>query len=38
MNPTAGREKNYPQLWIDGGPLEKRAAKFVKKASGLDQI
>jgi 2,4-dienoyl-CoA reductase-like NADH-dependent reductase (Old Yellow Enzyme family) len=38
MNPTAGREKYYPKLWIDGGPLEKRAAKFVKKASGLEQI
>lgn len=38
VNPTAGREKYYPELWIDGGPLEKRAAKFVKKASGLDQI
>jgi 2,4-dienoyl-CoA reductase-like NADH-dependent reductase (Old Yellow Enzyme family) len=38
VNPTAGREKNYPHLWIDGGPLEKRAAKFIKKAEGLEQI
>jgi 2,4-dienoyl-CoA reductase-like NADH-dependent reductase (Old Yellow Enzyme family) len=38
VNPTAGREKNYPQLWIEGGPLEKRAEKFVKKAVGLEQI
>jgi 2,4-dienoyl-CoA reductase-like NADH-dependent reductase (Old Yellow Enzyme family) len=38
VNPTAGREKNYPELWINGGPLEKRAAKFVKKAAGLEQI
>ncbi len=38
MNPTAGREKYYPELWINGGPLERRAANFVKKASGLDQI
>lgn len=38
VNPTAGREKFYPELWINGGPLEKRAAKFVKKTSGLDQL
>ena len=38
VNPTAGREKNYPELWIEGGPLEKRAEKFIKKASGLEQI
>ena len=38
VNPTAGREKNYPELWIKGGPLEKHAEKFIKRSSGLEQI
>ncbi len=38
VNPTAGRERNFPELWLNGSKLESRVEKFKKKASGLPQI
>ena len=38
VNPTAGREKLYPELWLDTPELEKKVNKFKQKAKGLPQI
>lgn len=38
VNPTAGREKFYPELWLHGSKLESRAEKFLKRAEGLPFI
>jgi 2,4-dienoyl-CoA reductase-like NADH-dependent reductase (Old Yellow Enzyme family) len=38
VNPTAGREKLYPELWLDTPELKKKIGKFKKKAQGLPQI
>jgi 2,4-dienoyl-CoA reductase-like NADH-dependent reductase (Old Yellow Enzyme family) len=38
MNPTAGREKLYPELWLDAPGIEKKVNLFKQKASGLPQI
>jgi hypothetical protein len=38
VNPTAGREKLYPDLWLDAPDLKKKIGKFKKKAQGLPQI
>ncbi|SPF38456.1 Flavin oxidoreductase [Syntrophobacter sp. SbD1] len=38
MNPTAGREKLYPELWLDTPEMEKKINKFKQKAQGLPQI
>jgi 2,4-dienoyl-CoA reductase-like NADH-dependent reductase (Old Yellow Enzyme family) len=38
VNPTAGRERFFPEIWIPGSNLSKRVDKFNKKAAGLPQI
>ncbi len=38
VNPTAGREKLYPELWLDTPELEKKIGRFKQKAQGLPQI
>lgn len=38
VNPTAGFEKYYPQLWQNDGMLDARAERFLRKREGLDQI
>lgn len=38
VNPTAGFEKYYPQLWQDDGLMDVRAKKFVDKRADLQQI
>lgn len=38
VNPTAGSERFYPELWLKGSKLESRVDKFKKKAEGLPQI
>jgi hypothetical protein len=38
MNPMAGREKLYPELWLDTPELEKKVNLFKKRAQGLPQI
>lgn len=38
MNPTAGREKLYPELWLDTPGLEKKVNLFKHRAKGLPQI
>jgi 2,4-dienoyl-CoA reductase-like NADH-dependent reductase (Old Yellow Enzyme family) len=38
MNPTAGREKLYPELWLDAPGIEKKVDLFKQKAVGLPQI
>lgn len=37
VNPTAGFEKYYPELWMTGG-MDKKAKKFLERCSGLEQI
>jgi dimethylglycine catabolism A len=37
MNPTAGYEEYYPELWKTGG-FSKRAKKWMAKCEGLDEI
>jgi 2,4-dienoyl-CoA reductase-like NADH-dependent reductase (Old Yellow Enzyme family) len=38
VNPTAGKEKLYPELWLDTPELEKKIGRFKQKAQGLPQI
>jgi hypothetical protein len=38
VNPTAGKEKFYPELWLDTPKLERRVNRFKEKAAGLPQI
>jgi 2,4-dienoyl-CoA reductase-like NADH-dependent reductase (Old Yellow Enzyme family) len=38
MNPTAGFEKYYPELWQDNGLMDVRAKRFMDKREGLPQI
>jgi hypothetical protein len=38
MNPTAGREKLYPELWLDTPSLEKKVNLFKRRAKELPQI
>lgn len=38
VNPTAGFEKYYPELWQDDGLMDVRAKKFMDKREDLPQI
>lgn len=38
MNPTAGFEKYYPELWQDNGLMDVHAKRFMDKREGLPQI
>lgn len=38
VNPTAGFEKYYPELWQDDGLMDIRAKRFMDKREGLPQI
>ena len=38
VNPTAGFEKYYPDLWKEDGLMDVRAKKFVDKSKDLPQI
>ena len=38
VNPTAGRERFLPELWMKGSKLESRIAKFTARAKDLPQI
>lgn len=38
VNPTAGFEKYYPELWQDEGLMDVRAKGFMDKRAGLPQI
>jgi hypothetical protein len=38
VNPTAGFEKYYPELWKDDGLMDARAKKFMEKRKDLPQI
>jgi 2,4-dienoyl-CoA reductase-like NADH-dependent reductase (Old Yellow Enzyme family) len=38
VNPTAGRERFFPELWMRDSKLESRAEKFLKKAENLPFI
>lgn len=38
VNPTAGYERFFPELWMNGSKFESRIAKFRKKAADLPQI
>jgi len=38
VNPTAGFEKYYPQLWQENGLLDQKAKKFMDKCGNLPQI
>lgn len=38
VNPTAGFEKYYPELWQDDGLMDLRAKRFMEKREGLPQI
>jgi 2,4-dienoyl-CoA reductase-like NADH-dependent reductase (Old Yellow Enzyme family) len=38
VNPTAGREKFYPDLWLNTPKLEKKVNRFREKAGSLPQI
>lgn len=37
VNPTAGFEKYYPQLWMNDG-MDKKAKRFLEKSTGHEQI
>ena len=37
MNPTAGFEKYYPELWQDDGLMDQKAKRFMEKREGLPQ-
>jgi 2,4-dienoyl-CoA reductase-like NADH-dependent reductase (Old Yellow Enzyme family) len=37
VNPTAGLEKYYPELWKENGLLDQRAKRFMDKCGGLPQ-
>lgn len=38
VNPTAGFEKYYPELWQDEGLMDIRAKRFMEKRAKLSQI
>ena len=38
VNPTAGFEKYYPELWQTKGMMDVRAERFMTKCKDLDQI
>ena len=38
VNPTAGKEKLYPELWLDTPKLQRKVDRFKEKAEGLPQI
>lgn len=38
VNPTAGFEKYYPELWQDDGLMDKKAVRFMDKRKDLPQI
>lgn len=38
VNPTAGFETYYPELWQDGGLMDQRARRFMEKRGDLPQI
>ena len=38
VNPTAGFEKYYPELWQNDGLMDRRAEKFMEKRKDLPQI
>lgn len=38
VNPTAGFEKYYPELWQDDGLMDVRAKRFMDRREGLPQI
>lgn len=38
MNPTAGFEKYYPELWQENGLMDQKAKRFMEKREGLPQI
>lgn len=38
VNPTAGFEKYYPELWQDNGLMDVRAHRFMDKRADLKQI
>lgn len=38
VNPTAGYERFFPELWLKGSRFESRIAKFKEKAEDLPQI
>jgi 2,4-dienoyl-CoA reductase-like NADH-dependent reductase (Old Yellow Enzyme family) len=38
VNPTAGFEKYYPELWKENGLLDQRSKRFMEKCGGLPQI
>jgi 2,4-dienoyl-CoA reductase-like NADH-dependent reductase (Old Yellow Enzyme family) len=38
VNPTAGKERFLPELWMKGSKLESRIAKFTGKMADLPQI
>jgi len=38
VNPTAGKEKFFPELWLAGSGLAEKAEKFIKRTQGLEQI
>jgi len=38
VNPTAGFEKYYPELWRDDGLMDRQAKKFMDKRANLPQI
>jgi 2,4-dienoyl-CoA reductase-like NADH-dependent reductase (Old Yellow Enzyme family) len=38
VNPTAGFEKYYPELWQENGLLDQKAKKFMDKCGNLPQV
>lgn len=38
VNPTAGFEKYYPELWQEQGLMDQKARRFMDKSKGLPQI
>lgn len=38
VNPTAGFEKYYPELWQENGLMDQRARRFMEKRENLPQI
>jgi 2,4-dienoyl-CoA reductase-like NADH-dependent reductase (Old Yellow Enzyme family) len=38
VNPTAGFEKYYPELWQDNGLMDVRSKRFMDKREGLPHI
>lgn len=38
VNPTAGFEKYYPELWQEDGLMDQRAKRFMEKRAELPQI